>query len=267
MRLRPAFIRREVMAAFYRRPTPLGNCGPIVSFTFDDFPRTAYTAGGAILESVRARGTYYTAVGLMNSSNELGEQFRPDDLRGLVEKGHEVASHTFNHLSCNAVSSSLFQADVNKGRDALAEITGVQPENFAYPFGDLTLEAKKKVGPTLLSSRGIFPGLNGPEIDLNLLKANSLYGGRENSPRAEELIAENVRRRSWLIFYTHDVQPQPSPYGCTPELLQSAVSVAAQSGSRILTVQDALAEVGVAGSDITGLDTKGQVCLPESSRS
>ena len=248
------------MTWLYRRSAPLGNRGPIVSFTFDDFPRTAYTAGGAILEAFGVRGTYYAAVGLMNSSNELGEQFRSDDLRGLVQRGHELASHTFNHISCNTVPCSAFQADVNRGRDALAEMTGVQSANFAYPFGDVTLEVKKTLGPALASSRSIFRGFNGPEIDLNLLRANSLYGDRENSRRAEKLIAENARRKNWLIFYTHDVRPRPSPYGCTPELLQSAVSFVARSGSRILTVQDALAELGVAT-----LDTKGQACLHMSS--
>jgi hypothetical protein len=80
-----------------------------------------------------------------------------------------------------------------------------------------------------------------------------LYGGQENTGRAEKLIEENARRKSWLIFYTHDVQPQPSPWGCTADLLRATVSCAVQSGSRILTVQDALAEVG--GSDLI---TKGQ---------
>ena len=61
----------------------------------------------------------------------------------------------------------------------------------------------------------------------------------------EGLILENAKRKSWLIFYTHDVRPEPSRYGCTPELLEAAVSSAVHSGSRILTVREALAEVGV----------------------
>ncbi len=63
------------------------NRGPIVSFSFDDFPRTAYSAGGAILERFGVRGTYYAAAGLMNTANELGEQFRLRGSRFVAGKG------------------------------------------------------------------------------------------------------------------------------------------------------------------------------------
>jgi len=51
--------------------------------------------------------------------------------------------------------------------------------NFAFPFGDVTLNAKRKIDQDVTSCRSIFNGLNGPEIDLNLLRANSLYGDQE----------------------------------------------------------------------------------------
>lgn len=246
MRIRPALLRRQVISRLHRRTALLGNRGPIVSFTFDDFPRTAYSVGGAILEGLGVRGTYYTAAGLMNSTNELGEQFRLEDVQSLVTRGHELASHTFGHVSCYAVSGSAFHAEVDRGREALAAMTGVKASSFAYPFGDVSLEIKKTLGPTVASSRGIFPGFNGPEVDLNLLKANCLQGDRKQLHRAEELITENARRKSWLVFFTHDVRAQRSPWGCTPELLQSTAEFAVRSGSRILTIQDALAEVAVA---------------------
>ncbi len=56
--------------------------------------------------------------------------------------------------------------------------------NFSYPFGDVTVQAKKKVGPAMRSCRGIFPGLDGPMVDLNLLHANSLYGADERFRRS-----------------------------------------------------------------------------------
>jgi peptidoglycan/xylan/chitin deacetylase (PgdA/CDA1 family) len=237
-------VRRELLCRLHRRLVPLKNSEALVSFTFDDFPRTALSAGGAILENFGARGTYYAASGLMNTVNELGEQFCPGDLEAVVEAGHELASHTYHHISSRAVSGAGFYQDVEKGRKAIEEVVGAESGNFAYPFGDVTLAAKKTVGPAMGSCRSIFPGLNGPEADLNLLRANSLYGGLEGAHRAEELIAENSRRKSWLIFYTHDVRPNPSPYGCTPALFEAVVSNAARKGAKILTVGDALREIG-----------------------
>jgi len=245
LRSRLGDVRRRLLCSVHRRTVALGCLGPVVSFSFDDFPRTAYSVGGAILEKFGARGTYYVAAGLMNSSDELGDQFQAQDLDSLLEKGHELGSQTFHHSSARKVSIERFQQDVASGRKALREMTGADPLNFAYPYGHVTSQSKRVVGPTLTSSRSNFPGFNGPDVDLNLLKANRLYGDVEQSRSAENLIVENAANRTWLIFYTHDVRPQPSTYGCTPALFESVVSFASRSGSRILTVQEVLAELGV----------------------
>jgi hypothetical protein len=76
------------------------------------------------------------------------------------------------------------------------------------------------------SCRGIDGGINGSTTDLNLLRANSLYGDVDQFAASESLLSENVRRGGWLIFYTHDVRLNPSPYGCTPALLDKTVSLA-----------------------------------------
>lgn len=238
--------RRQALCSRYSRKIPWGTRGPVVSFSFDDFPRTAYITGGAILKSLDVCGTYYTAAGLLGSTNHLGEQFSAADVHSLVKDGHELASHTFSHISCRKVSSSEFSSDVDRGRRAIPELLGATDSgNFAYPYGDVTLNTKRTLGPKLCSSRSIFPGINGPEVDLNLLLANSLYGDLDQLPKAQKSILENEKRRSWLIFYTHDVQPDPSVYGCTPSLLESAAVFAIQRGCRILPVREVLAELGV----------------------
>jgi peptidoglycan/xylan/chitin deacetylase (PgdA/CDA1 family) len=239
-------LRRRTLCSLFARTVPWGNRGPVVSFSFDDFPRTAYLVGGAILKSLGARGTYYAATGLMNTSNDLGEQFCSEDIHSLLRDGHELASHTFSHISSRAVSFSKYGEDVDHGRKAMEELAGAPDSgNFAYPFGHVTLMTKKTLGPRMNSSRSIFPGLNGPHVDLNLLRANSLYGDMDQFEKAQELILENEKRKRWLIFYTHDVRPEPSPYGCAPSLLESAVAFAIQRGCSILTVRGVLTELGV----------------------
>ncbi|HTV14878.1 MAG TPA: polysaccharide deacetylase family protein [Acidobacteriaceae bacterium] len=221
-----------------------GSLGSVVTFTFDDFPRTALTAGGDILRAAGVHGTYYAAMGMMNSTNHLGEQFRRDDLDSLLRDGHELANHTFDHTSCQKSSVKQFTEDVRKGELAIREVTGdAECGNFAYPYGRVTIRVKGEVGPRVRSSRGIWEGINGPTVDLNLMRANSLYAGIEQSQRVRNLILENERRQGWLIFYTHDVQKSPSPYGCTPEMLQFAVSAAARSGARILTVAEVMSNL------------------------
>jgi peptidoglycan/xylan/chitin deacetylase (PgdA/CDA1 family) len=235
-----------MLSSLYSRTVAWGNRDAIVSFGFDDFPRTAYTVGGSILKGFGARGTYYAAPGLMNTENHLGEQFCPEDIHSLLSDGHELASHTFSHISCKTVSISDYRDDVDHGRKAIEHVAGVADfGNFAYPYGDVTIEAKKILGPQLCSSRSIFPGFNGPNVDLNLLRANSLYGDSDQLAKAQKLILENRQRKSWLIFYSHDVRPNPSIYGCTPSLLEATVSFALEQNCRVLTVREVLANLGV----------------------
>jgi peptidoglycan/xylan/chitin deacetylase (PgdA/CDA1 family) len=236
-----AAARREMLCSLKSRFVTLQRPGPFVSFAFDDFPRTAFTEGGTILKNAGMRGTYYVAMGLVNTSNHLGDQFRIEDLHAAAAEGHEIATHTFSHSSSRKVSLDDFRSDVRKGHGAICEVIGLTPTaNFAYPFGEVTVAVKQAMGEEMRSCRGIYGGLNGPVVDLNLLRANPLYGGLGALPPAERLIQENQTRKSWLIFYTHDVRPNPSPYGCTPELLEAVVRLVKQAGATVLPVAEVL---------------------------
>ena len=238
-------LRRRVLSSCHRRLVPLGAHGPIITFSFDDFPRTALTIGADILERVGARATYYVAMSLMGTTNNLGEQFREEDLFSVVERGHELASHTFSHLSAGRVRYAAFHDDVKRGDQEIRRKTALATSgNFAYPYGDVTLQVKKKIGPHLMSCRGTYGGVNTQDVDLNLLCANSLYGDIDRAEAAKRLVLENEKRNGWLIFYSHDVTARPSPYGCTPQLLADISSFAANRKVRFLTVAQVMKQLG-----------------------
>jgi len=175
----------------------------------------------------------------MGKANRLGEQFLSSDVHQLVERGHEAAIHGFSHLSARKSPLEAFIRDVNRGNDALRRVTrNCSSGNFAYPYGEVTLSLKGRLGPQMASCRGAWGGFNGPAVDLNLLCANSLYGGLEQAESIRRLIRENEQSKGWLIFYTHDVADHPSPFGCTPALFEFAVSMAAGRGAKIMTVAD-----------------------------
>ncbi len=237
-------LRNGITGSIYRREIPLRDLGPIISITFDDFPASALTLGGSIVERFGGRATYYVAMGLMGTNNGLGEQFCCADLHSLLERGHELGSHSFSHLSARKTPIEEFARDVDRGERAIRESAGIDPsKNFAYPYGEVTLTAKRKLGPRMGSCRGTCGGLNGPDVDLNLLRANRLYGGIQQFEAAKQLIVENQRRKSWLIFYSHDVSSSPSRFGCTPELLEAVVSFAADSGIKMTPVADVVREI------------------------
>jgi peptidoglycan/xylan/chitin deacetylase (PgdA/CDA1 family) len=227
--------RRTLISRIGSRPMFLGNGWTVVSFCFDDFPRSALTVGGAILQAHGARGTFYAAPGLMGTHNELGEQFCREDLDTVLGEGHELGCHTFRHLSCRSATREEFEADVHKGRKVIHSMTGHDPVNFAYPYGHVTMALKKRIGAQLGTCRGNFAGVNGPAVDRNLLRANSLYGDVDQSKTVDRLLSES-EAGGWLIFYTHDVRDSPSPFGCTPGLLKETVAKAVNKGFTIAPV-------------------------------
>lgn len=239
-RVRIGEARQRFLRMMHSRPISLGNRGPFVSFSFDDFPRTAYTTGGAILKSYGIHGTYYAATGLINTCNELGEQMRREDIDSLLADGHELGCHTFSHVSCRRTSRNEYKREVNTGRKMIHEMTGADPVNFAYPYGHVTAHLKKIVGEQMRSCRGIYGGINAPDIDLNLLLANSLYGDVDQLSKAKKLLLESISQSGWLIFYTHDVCQNPSPYGCTPALLEESINLAKEKGITIAGIKEVL---------------------------
>jgi peptidoglycan/xylan/chitin deacetylase (PgdA/CDA1 family) len=229
--------RRELLAWSFKRPAALKAGAPLLTFTFDDFPKSARTAGAPIVESFGGRATYYTAMGLCGKETTLGRQFDADDLRLLVEHGHEIGNHTFSHRSARRCSSFQFLGDVRRCEVAFrTEDVPNWTRHFAYPYGEATFRIKGRLGATMSSCRGTQPGWNGPVVDLNLLRANPLYGGIEQGQAALDLIRENAERAGWIIFYTHDVSDSPSRYGCTPALLEYVARCAAEHAHHSMSV-------------------------------
>jgi peptidoglycan/xylan/chitin deacetylase (PgdA/CDA1 family) len=250
MRQTASAMRRQILTAVHRRPKPLPVGGPLYSFTFDDFPRTALTIGGRVLKLYGAHGTYYTAPALMGKTTEVGEQFGRGDLDELVQEGHELASHTYSHISCRLMPATRYREEVRRGQASIGSLTGLQgPHSFAFPFGDVTMRCKAAVGQIVSSARSVWDGVNAPTVDLNLLLANRLYGGDEAKPRVRALIQENEERGGWLIFVTHDVQSTPSRYGCKPDLLEYAVWLASRRGT-IRTVTEVTSAISCEGEAV-----------------
>jgi peptidoglycan/xylan/chitin deacetylase (PgdA/CDA1 family) len=225
------------------RPADVAFDGGVVSFTFDDFPKTAWTKGGKALAKFGAKGTYYVSAGLAGQTGEMGAMFEAADAREAHHAGHEIACHTFSHLNCARAAKGEILAQLRDNAAALsAMLDGFAPRNFAFPYGAVSAAAMRAVGPRFASCRGIADGINHASSDLAQLSANKIYASIFDETRLRALIDRNRSLGGWLIFYTHDVDEAPSRYGCTPEQLERVVGYAAER-SEILPVRDAVARL------------------------
>ncbi|HEV2186265.1 MAG TPA: polysaccharide deacetylase family protein [Stellaceae bacterium] len=241
-----AKLARELGGILRTRPAKIEWPGGVVSFTFDDFPRSAWVNGGTILEQFGKRGTYYAAMGLAGTDSDLGKMFGADDLRAAHAQGHEIACHTYSHRDCCHASPAEITAEIARNATALAEvIAGVSLDNFAYPFGGVSLTAKNALGDRFASCRGTGRGINRGTVDLSDLRSSSIYSRDFDRQALCRLIDDARAASGWVIFYTHDVTEAPSPFGCTPEQFLSIVAYAAESAP-VLPVCDVLAGLGIA---------------------
>jgi peptidoglycan/xylan/chitin deacetylase (PgdA/CDA1 family) len=231
-------------ARFCRRPVDIRCERPIVSFSFDDFPRTATSAGGQVLKDLGIRGTYFVAFGLETSPTSGGTAFTIDDLHQVVSDGHELGCHTYGHELSHRVTSKRYEASVQRNQDRLRELHLKIPWRvFAYPAGSASAGTKRIVQARFLCGRGTSPGINADNTDLNLLRANSLYSAQRPVESHIARVDDVIAKKGWLIFYTHDVQDNPSRYGCTPEYLRIIAQAAVDSGAEVLRIGDAISKI------------------------
>src|SRR5215467_6147298 len=128
-------LMRESARRFFRHPFVVNTPTPVISFTFDDFPRSALLNGGAILKKYGAAGTYYAAFGLMGTESPTGEIFVPGDLKLLLEQGHELGCHTFGHCNAWETSPNAFESSVLQNQQALRDlIPGASFRTLSYPI-------------------------------------------------------------------------------------------------------------------------------------
>lgn len=238
-RVRGRYVRTAARLCF-RRPFSIHTQTPFVSFTFDDFPRSALLGGGAILQRFGLRGTYYTSLGLMGNQEPSGAIFLPEDLEMALEQGHELGCHTYGHCHAWDTKAGVFEDSIIDNQRALEKLVpGARFRTLSYPISVPRIGTKRKVGRHFVCCRGGGQTFNVGDADLNNLCGYFLEKNRDNPERIKKVIRENAQARGWLIFATHDVCKSPTPYGCTPEFFEGIVQEAVDSGARILPVVEA----------------------------
>ena len=236
-------LRRRLVRRLARRPARLGLERPMVSFTFDDAAATSTVAGARALEAHGLRGTYYIAAGLAGQEGPFGRYANAEEAMAVAQAGHELACHTFSHLDCGQAAADRIGADVDDNARALTDWGAAGATNFAYPYGDVSLAAKRALGGRFSVLRALHRGLIETGCDLNQAPAVGIEG-----PRGEAIalrwLQRAAHRRAWLILYTHDVADRPSPWGCTPAALDVLIAAAQRLGFDIVTVAQGAKRLG-----------------------
>jgi peptidoglycan/xylan/chitin deacetylase (PgdA/CDA1 family) len=239
--------RRYSINSWGRRDFALRTDVPYVSFTFDDFPLSAFETGGRILTDHGAAGTYFVSFQMLGGPSPSGPIASAADLPALVAAGHELGCHTFEHLDGTHSSPEAFERSIRENGAALdAAFANRTFSVFAYPLEGPVLSIKRAVGTHFRCCRGGGQRVNEGVIDLNLLMGYFLdWKNNGDLDAIRQIIDENAASRGWLIFATHDVAREPSRYGCDPAYFENVVRLAVESGARVLSIGRVCDEIGV----------------------
>lgn len=136
-RLTPGRLERTVM----RR----GNARrPEIALTFDDGPHPQYTP--KLLAILKRRGVpaSFFIVGFM------GQRY-PDLVRAIAAGGHEVANHSYSHVTLNRIPVAEATVEWKATNDVIRRLTGRRARYARPPGGDFdpsTLDAAAELGLT-----------------------------------------------------------------------------------------------------------------------
>jgi peptidoglycan/xylan/chitin deacetylase (PgdA/CDA1 family) len=246
-------ISRKMARHHCSKPFRMRNRAPLVSFTFDDVPDSAYRNGASILEERGIRGTFYIASGICGTLDTHWRVIDRDQVRALHARGHEIGCHTFSHINVERLDAAGMDEECRRNREALLQIApDLRATNFCFPFGRLSLARKLQLQKRFDSCRGIYEGVNAGTVDLGLLRVIELYDRTLTAGKLQTSLREAQDRNGWLIFYTHDVADPPSWIGCSPALLRSTIDAVQTRGWPCLPIRDALSEIGYASPGSKG---------------
>src|SRR5262249_47331245 len=155
--------------------------------------------------------------------------------------GHEIGCHTFSHKRVSTLNAKELKKEIDLNAEFVARhLPNTVLHTFAYPFGDVSFSATLELQRIFASCRSIQFGLNSNNADLGRLRAVRLYDGVIDHNRVSTLIQQTIETYAWLIFYTHDVDEQPSSFGCRPRLFEYAVKTAVSLNAKVLPIYSAV---------------------------
>ena len=232
-------VKRRILPMQAQRKTSFKLDKPIISFSFDDCPKSVINNAIKPLEAEGWKSTIYVAAGLCDTTNHLGLHMSEDDVAALHKSGHEIGDHTFSHCDGSALPLQDVLADIDKNQAALGALGLPPSETFAYPYGQATPALKRALEARFIGARGIDSRNHITSADLNQIGSNRLYRGAEFDALIGQ-ISDLRARPAWITIFTHDVREKPSHFGCTPEQMKATIEAVKKSRATVLTIADAI---------------------------
>jgi len=173
---------------------------PLVSLTFDRGLRSAYLNAVPLLDRYGYRATFY--VSPLNI--ETPGFMYADELTGLSEARHEIATQGYARKDLTTLSSTALEDQLRRGKEYLAN-AGFPISDFAPPFGKADAEVEWFARKYFATSRGLVSGINTRQnLDPYNLKV-LVIGSDTSLQKLETALANTKKSNGWLILVYRSV--------------------------------------------------------------
>lgn len=124
-----------------------------VALTFDDGYRSVVEEGLPVLERQNVKATLFVVAGEVGGFNRWDVAHGSDPLqlvdeslvRVWLKAGHSIGSHSFNHRNLGKLPRRDLAGQVARSKSLLEDMFGCAVEDFAYPHGRYSDEAREVV--------------------------------------------------------------------------------------------------------------------------
>lgn len=173
-----------------------GDRAAALSFTVDDGWEDNATIAAPMFDRHGLRATFFLVPGRIPlDDNEKGthEYGRVpwSRWREIARAGHEIGNHTLMHRGLTKLDDEAVRAEIDGGRQRIAEKIGVAPVSFAYPGNGRDDRVRRFVHAQHAVAREFETG----------------YGGKQfTTARADGLVAAALEKKRWMVVMLHAIE-------------------------------------------------------------
>jgi peptidoglycan/xylan/chitin deacetylase (PgdA/CDA1 family) len=207
----------------------------MVTLTFDDGWSSIYSSALPIMEQAGVVSTQYIISGYLGA----GKYMTPQQVYDLRSKGHEIASHSVDHLDVPAQDAKIQTYELSKAKQDLSKCFG-NTTDYAAPYGTYSAATTKLASQYYKSYRTTDEGYNSADdFDPYHLKVQNV--SIDTTPeQITAWVATAKQNHLWLILVYHQIEYSDNSYARTPEQLQGDIQLIKQSHLPVVTISQGL---------------------------
>ena len=211
-----------------------------VSFTFDDGWLSAYNMLIPRLDKKGWKSTNFIITTYPDKPGYQSDYILSKQVKSLMERCHEVASHTLTHPDLTTLPPDQWQKEIT---EPIATLKGWGSDAFgiAPPYGAYNpdiLAAMTKQYPYM---RTLHPDVNLPPYDAHQLNGHVLTNTSQDAELEELLTRAEQIDGGWVILVFHRASADaPSDAYVKPDQFQGFLELVAKHGAKVETIGEHL---------------------------